>query len=272
MALLDAGNSLRYLGPDKHVQYTSNLIRGAMVSDCSGNTSAPTANGGNQLPRQQTSLPGFCHANPSEEKGKKVKEANPSTLQSGMTETGFGEGGETLLPIELRGCLALIFILSSPVFSSRQGEKKKKEGQYGGNITAQISYWLTRTHESNFSQVQFLIIFFFPKTKKTYCSFIFRERKKEKMTKRSEVITFKALMARRGKKGNDWSGKLNLPEPLCTQRPSQGHFLLGGLRAPFLLMEGKQNRWDTNCTFIHLKVQGNFPSAPVKFSDCLSIL
>ena len=37
-------------------------------------------------------------------------------------------------------------------------------------------------------------------------------------------------------------------------------------------MEGKQNRWDTNCTFIHLKVQGNFPSAPVKFSDCLSIL
>lgn len=147
MALLDAGNSLRYLGPDKHVQYTSNLIRGAMVSDCSGNTSAPTANGGNQLPRQQTSLPGFCHANPSEEKGKKVKEANPSTLQSGMTETGFGEGGETLLPIELRGCLALFFILSSPVFSSRQGEKKKKKGQYGGNITAQIAYWLTRTHE-----------------------------------------------------------------------------------------------------------------------------
>lgn len=147
MALLDAGNSLRYLGPDKHVQYTSNLIRGAMVSNCSGNTSAPTANGGNQLPRQQTSLPGFCHANPSEEKGKKVKEANPSTLQSGMTETGFGEGGETLLPIELRGWLALIFIPSSPVFSSRQGEKKKKKGQYGGNITAQIAYWLTRTHE-----------------------------------------------------------------------------------------------------------------------------
>lgn len=186
MALLDAGNSLRYLGPDKHVQYTSNLIRGAMVSNCSGNTSAPTANGGNQLPRQQTSLPGFCHANPSEEKGKKVKEANPSTLQSGMTETGFGEGGETLLPIELRGWLALIFIPSSPVFSSRQGEKKKKEGQYGGNITAQIAYWLTRTHESNFSKVQFLIISFFPKTKKTYCSFIFRERNKEKKNDKEE--------------------------------------------------------------------------------------
>lgn len=41
-----------------------------------------------------------------------------------MTETGFSEGGETLLSIELRGCLALIFILSAPVFSSRLGEKR----------------------------------------------------------------------------------------------------------------------------------------------------
>lgn len=91
------------------------------------------------------------------------------------------------------------------------------------------------------------------------------------MEERSIGITFKALIVQRGK-GNDWSGKLNPQEPLCSQRPSQGHFLLGGLRAPFLLMEGKQNRWDTNCTFIHLKVQGNFPHTPVKFSDCLSIL
>lgn len=95
--------------------------------------------------------------------------------------------------------------------------------------------------------------------------------RKKKITKRNRVITFKALIVQGGK-GKDWSGKLNLQEPLCTLRPSQGHFLLGGLRAPFLLMEGKQNRWDTNCTFIHLKVQGNFPSMPVKFSDCLSIL
>lgn len=119
-----------------------------------------------------------------------------------------------------------------------------------------------------------------PKT--TFVSYIFNSlkptlivlsfsKKKKKITKRNRVITFKALIVQRGK-GKDWSGKLNLQEPLCTQRPSQGHFLLGGLRAPFLLMEGKQNRWDTNCTFIHLKVQGNFPSTPVKFSDCLSIL
>lgn len=111
-----------------------------------------------------------------------------------------------------------------------------------------------------------------PKNKKNIVVWLSPQKKKSTVkSQRAVVITFKALTVQ-GRKGNDWSGKLNLQEPLCTQRPSQGHFLLGGLRAPFLLMEGKQNRWDTNCTFIHLKVQGNFPSAPVKFSDCLSIL
>lgn len=133
-----------------------------------------------------------------------------------------------------------------------------------GNITSPNPYWLTHRHTSKNYICQ--LHFQFSKTK-THCSFILEKNK----TKKNRVIPFKALIVQGGK-GKDWSGKLNLQEPLCTQRPSQGHFLLGGLRAPFLLMEGKQNRWDTNCTFIHLKVQGNFPSTPVKFSDCLSIL
>lgn len=97
--------------------YPSNLISDAMVFNSSSNTSAPTASGGNPLPGQQSSLLASVMQIPLK-KGQKVKEADPATLQSGMTETGFSEGGETPLAIELQGCLALIFILSSPMFPS----------------------------------------------------------------------------------------------------------------------------------------------------------
>lgn len=65
-----------------------------MVSNSSRNTSAPTANGGNPLPGQQTSLLASVMQIPLK-KGQKVKEADPATLQSGMTETGFSKGRET---------------------------------------------------------------------------------------------------------------------------------------------------------------------------------
>lgn len=241
--------------------YPSNLISDAMVSNSSRNTSAPTANGGNPLPRQQTSLLASVMQIPLK-KGQKVKEADPATLQSGITETGFSKGGEILLSIELQGCLALIFIRFSPMFPFLLEKMAYMAWKYysPNRLLAHTDTWIQKAH---FCQVHLKKKF----QNQDVLFFHFRK----KITKRAKVITFKALIVQRGK-GNDWSGKLNLREPLCTQRPSRGHFLLGGLRAPFLLMEGKQNRWDTNCTFIHLKVQGNFPSAPVKFSDCLSIL
>lgn len=65
-----------------------------MVSNSSSNTSAQTANGGNPLPGQQTSLLASVMQIPLK-KGQKVKEADPATLQSGMTETGFSKGSET---------------------------------------------------------------------------------------------------------------------------------------------------------------------------------
>ncbi len=101
--------------------FPSNLISDAMASNSSSNTSAPTANGGNPLPGQQTPLLASVMQIPLK-KGQKVKEADPATLQSGMTETGFSEGGETLLSTELRGCLALIFysLLSSVPISSEK--------------------------------------------------------------------------------------------------------------------------------------------------------
>lgn len=110
--------------------YSSNLISDAMVSNSSSNTSAPTANGGNPLPGQQTSLLASVMQIPLK-KGQKVKEADPATLQSGMTETGFSEGGETSVSIELQGRLALIFILSSTNSSSHLFWK---DGQYGVEI------------------------------------------------------------------------------------------------------------------------------------------
>lgn len=67
-----------------------------MVSNSSSNTSAPAAKGGNPLPRQQTSLLASVMQIPLK-KGQKVKEANPATLQSGATETGFSEGGDAAL-------------------------------------------------------------------------------------------------------------------------------------------------------------------------------
>lgn len=123
--------------------YPSNLISDAMVSNSSSNTSAPTANGGNPLPGQQSSLLTSVMQIPLK-KGQKVKEADPATLQSGMTETGFSEGGETLLAIELQGCLALIFILSSPMFPSLL----ERWSIWRGGITDQIAYWLAQRHES----------------------------------------------------------------------------------------------------------------------------
>lgn len=97
--------------------YPSNLISDAMVSSSSSNTSALTANGGNPLPGQQTSPLASVMQIPLT-KGRNAEEAYLASLQSGMTETGSSEGGETLLAIELQGCLTLIFILSSPLFPS----------------------------------------------------------------------------------------------------------------------------------------------------------
>lgn len=241
--------------------YSSNLISDAMVSNSSGNTSAPTANGGNPLHGQQTSLLASV-MQILLKKGQKAKKSNPTALQSGMTETGFSAGGETHLSIALQGCLALIVILSSSVFPSLLQTMVNMAWKY------YIPNRLLAHTETCIQKLRLSVTF---STLQNQNALFFHFRKKKKITKRAEVITFKALIVQGGKR-NDWSGKLNLQEPLCTQRPSQGHFLLCGLRAPFLLMEGKQNRWDTNCTFIHLKVQGNFPSTPVKFSDCLSIL
>lgn len=135
-----------------------------MVSNSSSNTSAPAAKGGNPLPRQQTSLLASVMQIPLK-KGQKVKEADPATLQSGMTETGFSTGGETPLSIELQGCLTLIFILSSPVFPSLP----ERWSIQRGNITVQITYWLTQAYESRsyFCQVQFK----FSKAK-AHCYFI----------------------------------------------------------------------------------------------------
>lgn len=67
-----------------------------MVSNSSSNTSAPAAKGGNPLPRQQTSLLASVMQIPLK-KGQKVKEADPATLQSGTTETGFSKGGDASL-------------------------------------------------------------------------------------------------------------------------------------------------------------------------------
>lgn len=115
-----------------------------------------------------------------------------------MTETGFSEGGETLLSIELRGCLALIFILSAPVFSSRLGEKRVNMVE----ILQTKSLIGSHGHMKPTSVRYIFKTFFSPQTKNTL--FFHFKRKKEggkKMTKRSEVITFKALIAQRGKKG-----------------------------------------------------------------------
>lgn len=71
------------------------------------NTSTPTANGGNPFPGQQTSLLASVMQIPLK-KGQKVKEAHPATLQSGMTETGFSESGETPFSVELQACLTPI--------------------------------------------------------------------------------------------------------------------------------------------------------------------
>lgn len=118
--------------------YSSYLISDAMVSNSSSNTSAPTANGGNPLPGQQTSLLASVMQIPLK-KGQKVKEADPASLQRGMTETGFSEGRETPFTIELQGCLALILILSSPMFSSFL----ERWSMWRVNITVLIAYWLT---------------------------------------------------------------------------------------------------------------------------------
>lgn len=118
--------------------YSSNLISDAMVSNSSSNTSAPTANGGNALPGQQTSLLASVMQIPLK-KGQKVKEADPASLQRDMTETGVIEGGETPFTIELQGCLALILILFSPMFSSFL----ERWSIWRGNITVLIAFWLT---------------------------------------------------------------------------------------------------------------------------------
>lgn len=82
----------------------------------SSETSAPTADGGNPpLHGQQLSLLASV-MQILVKKRQKVKKSIPATLQSGMSETGFSEGGGALLSMALQGCFALVFILSSSLF------------------------------------------------------------------------------------------------------------------------------------------------------------
>ena len=156
-----------------------------------------------------------------------------------------------------RVCLAFIFILPSPMFLSPFGKTVNMAWKYysGNRVLAHTDTWIKKLLLS--------YIFNFPISKSIVLSFsCYKEDQGNNIQSSNNT--------ERKREGLVW--KIKSTRASVYQRPSQGHFLLGGLRAPFLLMEGKQNRWDTNCTFIHLKVQGNFPSAPVKFSDCLSIL
>lgn len=75
--------------------YPSNVISDAMVSNSFCNASAPTANGGNPLYGQQMSFLASV-MQILLKKGQKGKKSNITTLQSGMTEKGFSEGGERL--------------------------------------------------------------------------------------------------------------------------------------------------------------------------------
>lgn len=85
-----------------------------------------------------------------------------------------------------------------------------------GNVTFQIgSCW--ETHP------KFVSCNFNDQKSKMHCALIFMGWRWGGGEERSGGITFKALIVQRGK-GNDWSGKLNLQEPLCSQRPLTGAF------------------------------------------------
>lgn len=133
-----------------------------MVSNTFCNGSAPTANRGNPLyGRQMSFLASVMEI--LQMKGQKGKKSNKTTLQTGMTEKEFSEGGEKLPSIALQGCPALIFILFSSVFPSLL-----QMINIGGNITPQVTFWLTQTGIQKLHlPVTFSISF-----SKTHCSFI----------------------------------------------------------------------------------------------------
>lgn len=250
MALSGASNALCNLRSDNVL-----LISDAMVSNSSSNTCS-NCKWRQSVSRATNSWLLSCKS--LRRKGNKVKEADWATLQSGMTEAGLTEGGGTPVSKELQGLSRFHF--HSPF--SNVLTPLWKDGQYGVDILQWESLIGSRRH-MNQKATSVRYILNFPISKSIVLSFsCYKEDQGNNIQSSNNT--------ERKREGLVW--KIKSTRASVYQRPSQGHFLLGGLRAPFLLMEGKQNRWDTNCTFIHLKVQGNFPSAPVKFSDCLSIL
>lgn len=91
-----------------------------MVSNSIPSTFAPVANGDNLLPGQQTLLLASVMQIPLK-KGRKVKEVDPATLQTGMTETGFSEGVETPLntTAELSCCHSHSPVSSAPITAGK---------------------------------------------------------------------------------------------------------------------------------------------------------